>query len=290
MPDTATIREILEKTTAFFASKGIGSPRLDADVLLCHVLDCPRLQLYLDLERPLSEDELERARALVRRRAAHEPIAYIIGVKEFAGRDFKVGPGVLIPRPDTEILVEQVGRLLLEKFGSEEGPLRILEFGIGSGTIAVSLLADIPNLHVTATEIVPEAAEIARYNSAQHGVADRLEIRMQPNFTGITGPFHALVSNPPYVDPADKPTMAPDVRDYEPAEALFAEEAGLHWYPFLTAQAPALLVPGGFLAVEMGFNQGADVTKYFEQAGLQDVQVIKDYARHDRVVIGHAGR
>lgn len=149
------------------------------------MLGYDRLKLYLNLDRPLTAPELDRARELIRRRAGHEPVAYILGLKEFAGRAFAVGPGVLIPRPDTELLVEHATTELLERFGAEEEEIRVLELGVGSGAIAVSLACDVPRARITATEIVPAAAEFARRNAREHGVDDRVEVRLQSDFAGL---------------------------------------------------------------------------------------------------------
>lgn len=280
-----TVRDILAKTTDFFASKGIGSARLDAELLLAHVLQCDRLRLYLALDRPMDARELDMARQLVRRRGTYEPIAYILGRKEFHGRDFIVRPGVLIPRPDTEILVEHAIAQILQQFGAGDQPIRMLEFGTGSGAIAVTLAAEIPQAHVVATDIEPEALRTARENATAHNVDDRLALHQQPDFAGIAGPFHALVSNPPYINPADKDTLSPDILLHEPHVALFAEDRGLHWYRFLAGEAGALLVPGGIIAVEIGHDQSGEVSEIFRQARLENPRVVKDYANHDRVVI-----
>lgn len=280
-----TAREIVDKTTVFFTAKGIPSARLDAEILLAEVLGYDRLRLYMNLDRPLDEAELTRAREMVRRRAAKEPVAYILGRKEFAGRDFKVGPGVLVPRPDTEILVEEVGRELMARFADEPGDLRILEFGIGSGAIAITLAAEHLRAQVTATEISETAAAIARENAVTHGVSERVEILVQSDFSGIPGPFHAIVSNPPYIDPAELPTLAPDVANYEPHEALFAEDAGLRWYRFLAGEAARLLALGGFLAVEIGYTQREAVEQIFASAGLKLVRSVKDFGGNDRVIL-----
>lgn len=324
-----TIREMIDRTADYFQQKGIESARLDAQLLIAHALEKTRLQLYLQFDYPVDETELARARELVRRRAAREPVAYIIGTREFAGRDFKVQPGVLIPRPDTEVLIEEVQKELTARFGVEQEekaipeesaemaeipevsnepaetemipagsqkpqqpdaePLRILEFGIGSGAIAVTLAANEPRIHVTATEISSAAAQIAHENATRHEVADRIDIRQQPDFAGISGPFHAIVSNPPYIDPVERPTLAPEVEQHEPPEALFADDAGLRWYKFIASQAAAFLVPNGFIAVEIGYKQRLAVEEIFENAGLRVIRSTKDYAGHYRVVMAAAG-
>lgn len=281
MTEPITVAEILERTTAYFQQKGLESPRLDAQLLIGHALKKSRLELYVNFDYPLNERELTVARDLVRRRAQHEPVAYILGEKEFAGRRFKVGPGVLVPRPDTEVLVEIVQREL-----SENASGRILEFGIGSGAIALTLAANNPALEVVATEISPVAAAIARENAQALDVSDRVQILQQADFAGIEGPFQALVSNPPYISREEENTLAPDILRHEPHEALFAEEQGLQWYQFLASEAPRLLPPGGLIAVEIGHTQSEAVEGIFREAGLKAVASEKDYAGNDRVVIG----
>lgn len=287
-PALTTVRDILEKTTTFFAGKGIPSARLDAELLLAEVLGYDRLRLYLNLDRPMDEDEIACARELVRRRATREPIAYILGRREFAGRDFAVGPGVLIPRPDTEVLVETALEQLRTTFADRE-TVRVLEFGAGSGAIGVTLAAEDARVRVIATEIVEKAQAAARQNAETHGVADRVDVRLQKDFDGL-GPqsFEMLISNPPYIAEEERPTLEPDVADFEPAEALFAPESGLYWYDFLAGEAVRLLVPGGLLAVEIGYRQREAVEWIFQSAKLADVRSLKDYAGHDRVVMGYA--
>lgn len=281
MADPITVAEILERTTAYFQQKGLESPRLDAQLLIGHALKKSRLQLYVNFDYPLNERELAVARELVRRRAQHEPVAYIIGEKEFAGRPFKVAPGVLVPRPDTEVLVEIIQREL-----GEDASGRLLEFGIGSGAIALTLAANNPQLEVVATEISAVAAGIAQENARALDVADRVQILQQGDFAGIDGQFQALVSNPPYISQDEAPTLAPDILRHEPHEALFAELNGLQWYRFLASEAHRLVVPGGFLAVEIGHTQREAVESIFRDAGLQAIASEKDYASNDRVVTG----
>jgi release factor glutamine methyltransferase len=278
------VLSILEKTTAYFAGRGIKSARLDAELLLAHVLGMDRLRLYLNFDRPMTEVEVAQARELVRRRGTREPIAYILGQREFCSRAFEVNPSVLIPRPETELLVEQAAIELKRRFADVGSAFRILEFGIGSGAIAVSLAADFPNAQITATELSAEAAATARRNAEKHGVSAQVEIRVQDDFSGIEGPFHCIVANPPYVDHASLSSIEPDVKNHEPNGALFAEECGLQWYRFLTGEAGELLVQNGFLLVEIGADQAAAIARLAEVAGLRVECVTKDYAGHERLV------
>lgn len=279
-----TIQAILARTTEFFQSKGIRSARLDAELLIGEALGMERLKLYLNFDKPLSEQELASARELVRRRAAREPVAYILNRREFLSRSFEVGPGVLIPRPETELLVEHAVEELRRRWPEPGGEYHILEFGAGSGAIAVSLAAELSVARVTATEISADAAAFARRNADAHGVGARVEVRLQPDFAGIEGPFHALISNPPYVDPATRGSLEEDVVKYEPPGALFADEGGLRWYRFLCAECGRLLAPGGFLLVEIGLGQLPDIRKLAEVHGLSVEYVGRDYAGIERVV------
>lgn len=268
----------------FFSAKGIRTARLDAELLIAEVLGMDRLRLYLNLDRPLNETELTKARELVRRRATREPIAYILGHREFCSRSFEVNPTVLIPRPETELLVEQVEAELRRRFAEETTAYRVLEFGIGSGAITVTLAANLPSAQFTATEISAEAAETAARNGAKHSVSDRIDLRVQPDFAGIEGPFHAIVANPPYVNRDDAPLMDDDVKKFEPEHALFAEESGLQWYRFLTSEAGKLLATDGFLIVELGQGQAPAVQQLAKAAGLRVEAITKDYAGIERIV------
>jgi len=278
-----TIAEVVARTTQYLASKGSESPRLDAELLVGHALGLTRLQLYLDRDRPLTDEELARARELVRRRAAHEPVAYIVGKKEFYGRDFLVTPAVLIPRPETELLVEHVAEQLLARFPEE--PVRVLDFGVGSGAIAVTLALLRENLTVVATEISEQAVEVARTNAQRHGVADRVEIRHQADFGGIEGDFHAVVSNPPYIGENEAETLPPDVVQYEPHTALFAGPDGMRWIEWLLAESRRYVRPdGGFLALEIGAGMTARVRDAAARHGWLVEAVVPDFAGIDRVV------
>lgn len=280
-----TIRDAIAKTAEYLSAKGINTARLDAELLIGEAVGLNRLGLYLNFDRPLNPDERERARELLRRRAHYEPVAYILGHREFHSREFAVDRRVLIPRPETELLVDRAIEELNRRFPDAGGAFSILELGIGSGAIAVSLAAELPDARITATEISEGAADVARANARRHNVSDRIDIRLQSDFAGLEGPFHAIVSNPPYISPSDRNSLPPDVRDFEPAEALFAEEEGLAAYRFLTAEAPRLLLPDGFLLVEIGQGQVPAVTRLAEAHGLRVEAVMKDYAGIERVML-----
>jgi release factor glutamine methyltransferase len=280
-----SLREAVAKAAQFFKDKGIETARLDAELLLGEATGLDRLQLYLNLDRPLSASERAAAREFLRRRAAFEPVAYILGRKEFCSREYRVGPGVLVPRPETEHVVEAVQKQVELRFGKAPDGLRILELGTGSGAIAVSLAADIADCHIIATEASADAAAIARSNAESHGVASKIEFRVQTDFAGIEGPFHVIASNPPYIALSDRDLLPKDVLDFEPPEALFAAEDGLACYRFILGEADALLLERGCVVVEIGRGQGEAVSRLGAQAGLRVSDRITDYAGIERVLV-----
>jgi release factor glutamine methyltransferase len=280
-----TVREVVARAAEFFKRKEISSARLDAELLVGAALGMDRLQVYLNMDRPLSEAERDKARELVMRRSAREPVAYILGKREFRSREFQVSPAVLIPRPETEMLVDIACKQLAARFPSCAGNYRLLEFGIGSGAIAVSLALELPGTLVTATEVSSDAAAVALQNAHRHGVADRVHVKVQGDFTGIAGPFHAIVSNPPYIATADAAALAPEIAQHEPKQALFAGEDGGDAIRFLVANAQPLLHRGGFLLMEIGQGQVPLATQAAEASGLAFDSALRDYAGVERFVL-----
>ncbi len=276
-----TIGSILTWTKQYFADKGVASPRLDAEVLLSHILGKDRMYLYVNFDQPLAADELAAFREAVKKRAQRVPVAYITGRKEFFGLSFRVTPAVLIPRPDTEVLVETALRRLQER----ENPL-LLDVGTGSGAIIVSLLHKLPAARGVATDIAPDALAMAADNAARLGVAERIEFCRGDLFAPLAGRvFDAIVSNPPYIAAKELAGLDPEL-GYEPRGALAGGADGLDFYRRLTAGAAALLKPGGFLAVEVGAGQAAPVAALAVPAtGLTVAETVKDYAGVERVVV-----
>jgi release factor glutamine methyltransferase len=236
-----------------FAARGIESARLDADLLVGHVLRLDRVGVFLALERELTDDELARLRALVTRRRASEPIAYLVGKKEFFGRVYVVSPAVLVPRPDTETLVERALALL-----PMDSDAHVLDLCTGSGAIAIALAAERPSLRVDATDLSSEALAIARENVAAHSLGDRVTLFDGDLFAALPEPRrYALVcANPPYIAERDARSLPPDVIAHEPHLALFGGADGLDVVRRILAEAPAWLDPGGTLLVELGAGQG----------------------------------
>ncbi len=277
-----TIRSLLAWITQDFAAQGIGTPRLDAEVLLAHTLGCDRVRLYMDLDRPLTPDELSAVRALVLRRRKREPVAYIVGQREFYRRPFLTTSAVLIPRPDTETLVERA--LLL--MAASEAP-RVLDLCTGSGAIAVTLAAEHPGAHVDATDLSAAALQVGKSNAARHGVSERISFYEGDLFGALSlaSPYDLIVSNPPYIRAADYPTLAAEITDYEPKLALVAGDDGLSVLRRLCMETEGWLVSGGSLFFEVGAGQAQAVAAWLgERPLLHEVRIHKDLGSVERVV------
>ncbi len=276
-----TIGSILTWTKQYFADKGVASPRLDAEVLLSHILGKDRMYLYVNFDQPLEADELAAFREAVKQRAKRVPVAYITGRKEFFGLPFSVTPAVLIPRPDTEVLVEAS----LRRLQGREAPL-ILDVGTGSGAIVISLLRKLPAARAVAVDISPDALSVAAGNAASLGVADRLEFVRGDLLAPVAGQvFDAIVSNPPYIAAKELAGLAPEL-GFEPRTALAGGADGLDFYRRLAAGSAAHLRPEGFLAVEVGAGQAGAVAALATAAtGLAAVETVKDYAGVERVIV-----
>ena len=279
MAESWTVLSILEWTADYFRKQEIESGRLDAELLLADLLDLDRVGLYLQFDRPLNKAEQTTYRELIKRRAAREPIAYILGKTEFWSLPLKVSPDVLVPRGDTEILVE-------EALAKMVGPCRILDIGLGSGAIAIALAKENSEATVRGIDISPEAVAIAVENARENEVAGRTEFLVEnlADFSG--GPYDLIVSNPPYIPYGDLAGLMPEVRDFEPVGALDGGADGLDAYRAILQQAPGQLVDGGWLLVEIGINQVEDVTRLFTEAGFVDIQIRDDYGGIPRVVTG----
>ena len=276
---TWTIREVLEWTTRDFESRGIESPRLDAELLVAEALGVDRVGLYLDLNRPLSKEERSAIRPLVARRRSREPVAYILGRRDFYGRSFTVTPDVLIPRPDTETLVERA--LGCIPAGTE---CRVLDVGTGSGIIAITIAAERPRAIVAATEISDAALRVAQRNAERLGYASR--IRFQPaDLLDERERYDVIVSNPPYVSRSEVVGLQAEIREHEPLTALEAGEKGLDVIEALLAVAPKATEPGASLLIEVGAGQAGAVAELAERGGAWELlAVCPDLNRIERVV------
>lgn len=281
-----TIGRILKWTEQYFKDKGIESPRLDAEVLLAHVLEKQRIYLYVHFDEPLQPGELAAYREMIKKRVLRVPVAQILGEKEFMGLTFKVTADTLVPRPDTEILVQAAVDRLRAMAGEE--PLRFADIGTGSGAICLSVLHYLAGTVADTVDISPAARAVAEENAASLGLADRITFHtgdlLQP-LSGIS--FAAILSNPPYIPEADIAKLAPEVRLKEPHTALSGGQDGLDFYRRLANEAPAMLVPGGFTAFEVGIHQAGDVADLLKANPLIDrTEILPDYAGIDRVVVG----
>jgi release factor glutamine methyltransferase len=277
-----TVRRVLTWTTSHFEKKGVDAPRLTAEILLGHVLGVTRVRLYVDLDRPLQQAELTAYRGLIGQRTAGAPTQYLVGKKEFYGRPFAVDARVLIPRPETELLVESVLQRL-----PKEGPCRVLDVCTGSGCIAVTVAAEREGASVWATELSPGAAAVARANAEAHGVGGRVTV-LEGDLLGPVpegARFDVVVSNPPYVASAEIDTLSAEVRR-EPRMALDGGPDGLSLYRRLAVDARRALRPGGLLALEIGEAQGEAVRALLQDAGYEEVRVVKDLERRDRFAYG----
>jgi len=276
-----TIGSILKWTGQYFAEKGVESPRLDAEVLLSHVLGKERIYLYVHFDEPLQAEELAQYKDMIKKRVARMPVAYIIGYKEFMGLEFAVSPAVLIPRPDTEILVEAVIERLKEKES-----VNFVDIGTGSGAIVLSLLANLPQAVGSTVDISETAIVVAKGNAEKFGVSDRVRFFHGDVYSPVKDQlFDAIISNPPYIPDADIEGLQPEVK-CEPHGALAGGADGLDFYRKLVREGVSLLKPGGFMAFEVGIHQASAVAKLAEEfSELGKVDIIKDYGGIERVVM-----
>ena len=280
-----TVLKILHWTTGYFRDLGLDQPRLEAELLLAHVLDCRRIDLYLRHDQPLQEAELNRYRGLIKRRAGREPQAYILGVKEFWSLPFKVTPEVLIPRPDTECIVQKASSRLSEIDGGS--PVTVCELGVGSGAISVALAHEHPNCRIWSCDISPRAIAIARDNARINQVQERIFFFCGNWFAAINPAriaFDLIVSNPPYIRGADISGLAPEITRFEPLRALDGGADGLDCITHIIRTAHLHLKPHGHLFLEIGYDQKDAVAAIGESCPVYDrVLFHKDYGGHFRV-------
>ena len=296
MNEIWTIGRILKWTENFFKEKGIESPRLDAEVLLGHVLEKERIYLYVHFDEPLQPQELADYREAIKQRIRRVPVAYIIGKREFMGLTFHVTEDTLVPRPDTEILVQAAIERLKKMSGAEEAhPVHFADIGTGTGAICLSVLHYLPQATADTVDISEAARKVAEENAEALDVKGRVTfytgdllapLASQDGAASGKARYDAILSNPPYIPDADIEGLAPEVRCKEPRTALSGGADGLDFYRRLVADSPALLKDDGFLAVEVGIHQAQDVAKMAAQSGsFARTEVIKDYGGIERVVV-----
>ncbi len=299
-PNVWTVKELLAWTEDYFRRAECASPRLDAELLLAAALGCTRMELYTGFQRPVEGKERAEFRASVARRGKREPVAYILGTKEFYSLAFEVTPAVLIPRPETEHLVdaalEALGRDVPD--GGEDcvpaapEARRVLDLGTGAGNIAIAIAKSCSYASVDAVDASADALAVAERNARAHDVASRVELFAGDLFAPlpIDRRYDVIVSNPPYVAESEYGDLMPEVRDHEPRAALVDEKSrerdGLGYYRAIASAARERLAPAGHLIVEVGDGQAGDVRETLLRAGLGALRVIKDYGGIERVVVG----
>ena len=288
-PQPVRIAEIVMASRSRLVAAGIGSARLDAELLLGCALSMTREQLLVAAHRELSMDQRERYEELLLRRLQREPLAYITCKQEFWSLDFTITKDVLVPRPETEVLVEIALKCAAES--SRGNPFRVLDLGTGSGAIAVALAKELPEAGIFATDISPEALAVARRNAAIHGVSMRLRFFQGDLFAAINQKidheFDLIVSNPPYVCRGELSSLEPEVSRWEPHAALDGGHDGLDFYRRIAQEGPRYLRPGGALAVEVGAGMGPAVLALFKQAAAYaKKRIYRDYSGNERVFLG----
>jgi release factor glutamine methyltransferase len=301
-----TVLEVIQRSTQFLAKKGVDAPRLQTELLLAHLLGLPRMQLYLNFERTITAADLDTFRACIKRRGQREPIQYIVGTTSFCGLEIRLSREVLIPRPETELLAEQ-GWIFLNQLSqqirspclkeaaghqfcqNEKRESRVLDFGTGSGCLAVTLAVKCPETRVFATDISAGALALAGENAARHNVGDRITFFQGDGFAPLPTELRVdlIVANPPYVPSGELPTLQPEVRDYEPCCALDGGADGLDYYRRLSFEAPAFLTSRGKIMLELGDGQAEAVRRLFEKQNWIVEDLLPDYTQRPRIAIAH---
>ena len=283
-----TVIQLLNWTIQYFQSKDFTSPRADAELLLGHALQYKRLNIYLHFDELVPPSLLEQYREMVRKRLLHVPVQYIIGDTEFYSLVFQVNSNVLIPRSETEILVEKAIEICRSSW-KEESQINLLDMGTGSGNIAISVVKNIPNAVMSALDISDDALEVARINARQHGVDTIIDFRCGSIYDiddAAWKNLHGILSNPPYISDDDYKILPDEIRKYEPIDALYDRGNGFRFYPELCRRAQHWLRPGGFLITEVAMGGASRVQDIFKENGFCNVETFPDYNKIERVVCG----
>jgi release factor glutamine methyltransferase len=281
---TKTLLEVLQSTTAYFTKHKIESPRLNAEHLIAHVLKMSRLELYLGFETQLNETELAALRELVRRRGQGEPLQHLLGTVEFCGETFAIDKRALVPRPETEELVE----LLKSEVGGQKSDFTIVDVGTGSGAIALSLAKQFSGAKIYAIDISNDALALARENAMRLGLSQRVQFEIGDLLENFNERVDLIVANLPYVSMQERHLLAREVL-HDPEVALFGGQTGDEIMRRLIEQAPAHLNPGGMLALEIGINQAEGLTEFLRQKNYQDIRAKKDYSGIPRFLLANYG-
>ena len=284
--ETWTIQKLLNWITDFFTEKNIDSPRLSAELILCNVLKLERIELYTNFDKSVAPDQLARLRAIVKRGAEHEPIAYLVGKTEFYSLDIKVTRDTLIPRPETELLAERA----IEYLRTLDPPQYMCDLCTGSGCVAAAVAVGVPEAKIIATDICDKALAVADENITSHNLNERVHLLCGDLFEPIIegrdqAHFDVIVSNPPYIATDQYHQLDKNVKDYEPELALHAGADGLDVYKRIIAQTPEHLKPDAKLMMEIGYDQGQAIKKLLEESqAFTDITIEKDFAKNDRIV------
>lgn len=285
MTKEKTVSELLREGTDFLEARGIAMPRREAELLLCARLSCRRIDLYIQPERPVSSDDENIFREQSARRAGREPIQYILGEVTFCGLSLSVRPGVFIPRPETELIVERASRI-------QPPPRRILDLCTGSGALAIALAKQFPQSQVVATDLGETPLQVARANAERHGALSQIRFirgNLLAPLRAEADRFDLIVCNPPYIPERDRPTLQPEVRDYEPALALFVPQEGTAFYRRILTEAPSFLTQEGSLLFELGTGQAVWFQKFVAQETAFSATFLQDLAGIDRIAVCRRG-
>lgn len=282
--DIWKIVDLINTTTEFLFSRGIDAPRTSTELLLAHTMGMKRLDLYLNFDKPVKPDELEKFRSYIKRRVKREPVQYIIGDAEFMSLPLKVNKNVIIPRPETELLVE----IIIDRFKNHaDNELYILDIGTGTGNIAISLAKYLKNSNIIATDIEENILDLAKHNAEKNGVLNKIRFKKESVFEVINEYKYLdiIVSNPPYISKVDFKELQPEVKNYEPYLCLCDDSDGLTFYKKIVNKAKDWLDSSGRIFFEIGHNQGQLIRGIFEENNFTDIEIIKDYAKLDRIAI-----
>ncbi len=285
-----TVLELIQRSTAFLAQKGVDTPRLQSELLLAHVLQVPRLNLYLNFDRSLNPGELAAMRELVKRRARREPLQHVLGTACFCGLELAVNSSVLVPRPETETLAEQAWQFLNSLSTFPGGRPWVLDMGTGSGCLAVAIAVNCPAARVVALDISIAALAVAGANAARHQAAGRIDFIAGDGLAALAfAPgFDLVVSNPPYIPTAQIESLIPEVRDFDPRIALDGGPDGLEFYRVLASHAARLLRPGGRILLEMGDGQSEFIAGLFAAPAWTVREIVPDLSGYPRVLAASA--
>lgn len=284
--------DVIQRSTEYLGKKGVDSPRLQVELLLAHVLQMPRLNLYLNFDRELAAGELQTLRWLVQRRGSREPLQHILGATSFCGLELLVNADVLVPRPETELLAERSWEYLNALPADSAGPRSVFDFGTGSGCLAVTLAVKCPAAQVYAVDTSSAALAVARENARRHQVADRIEFFQADGFPALRDPvrFDLVVANPPYIPSSEIAGLQPEVRDHDPRVALDGGPDGLDFFRRLAAEMSGRLRTGGRLMAEFGDGQAQPVRDLFLEHGCRVEAVECDLSGRPRIVIASPGQ